>query len=50
MVLMAKLAGTKNYTVQNIQSISFDTITDELITDCLDETISEVVPEIWTGS
>lgn len=40
MALMAKLTRTRNYTEQNIQSMSLDSITDELIADCFDETVS----------
>lgn len=40
MTLMVKLVGKRNYTSQNIQSVSFDTITGQLITDCVAETIS----------
>lgn len=40
MVLMAKLTGTRDYTDQNIESISFDSITDALIADCFNQTIA----------
>jgi hypothetical protein len=40
MALMAKLTGTRDYAQQNIEALSFDIITDQLIVDCFNETIS----------